>query len=44
MLNGLDPNQDQRSVGRDLVQNCLQRLRADDKSRHAQSRHASSKR
>ena len=31
-LNGLDPDQDQRSVGPDMGPNCLQRLSADDKS------------
>ena len=30
--NGLDPDQDQRSVGPDLGPNCLQRSSADDKS------------
>ena len=30
--NGLDPDQDQPSVGPDLGPNCLQRLSADDKS------------
>ena len=29
--NGLDPDQDQHSVGPDLGPNCLQRLSADDK-------------
>ena len=32
--NGLDPDQDQHSVGPDLESNCLQRLSADEKSRH----------
>ena len=32
--NGLDPDQDQLSVGPDLGQNCLQRLSADDLSCH----------
>ena len=32
--NGLDPDQDRRSVGPDLGPNCFQRLSADDKSRH----------
>ena len=32
MSNGLDPDQDQHSVGPDLGPNCLQRLPADDKS------------
>ena len=32
MSNGLDPDQDGRSVGPDLDPNCLQRLSADDKS------------
>ena len=32
MSNGLDPDQDQRSVGPDLGPNCLQRLSAEDKS------------
>ena len=36
MLNGLDPDQDRRSVGRDLGRNCSQRLPADDNSRHLQ--------
>ena len=31
--NGLDPDQDQRSVGPDLGPNCSQRLSADDKRR-----------
>ena len=31
--NGLDPDQDQHSVGPDLGLNCLQRLSADNKSR-----------
>ena len=31
MSNGLDPDQDQHSVGPDLSPNCLQRLSADDK-------------
>ena len=31
--NGLDPDQDRRSVGPDLGPNCLQRLSADDISR-----------
>ena len=30
--NGLDPDQDRRSVGPDLGPNCLQRLSADDNS------------
>ena len=30
--NGLDPDQDRRSVGPDLGPNCLQRLSAADKS------------
>ena len=30
--NGLDPDQDRRSVGPDLGPNCLQKLSADDKS------------
>ena len=30
--NGLDPDQDRRSVVPDLGPNCLQRLSADDKS------------
>ena len=30
--NGLDPDQDQRSVGPDLGPNCLQRFTADEKS------------
>ena len=30
--NGLDPEQDRRSVGPDLGPNCLQRLLDDDKS------------
>ena len=30
--NGLDPDQDQQSVGPDLGPNCFQRLSADDKS------------
>ena len=34
MFNGLDTDQDRRSVGPDLGPNCLQRLSADDKSRH----------
>ena len=32
--NSLDPDQDQNFVGPDLGPNCLQRLSADDKSRH----------
>ena len=38
--NGLDPDQDPRSVGPDLGLNCLQRLSADDKiqSRHLQEK------
>ena len=32
--NGLDPDQDRRSVGPDLGPNCLQRLSADDNTRH----------
>ena len=32
--NGLDPDQDLRSVGPDLGPNCLQRLSAVDKSHH----------
>ena len=31
--NGLDPDQDSRSVGSDLYPNCLQRLSIDDKCR-----------
>ena len=31
MSNGLDPDQDRRSVGPDLGPDCLQRLSADDK-------------
>ena len=31
--NGLGPDQNRRSVGPDLVPNCLHRLSADDKSR-----------
>ena len=31
--NGLDPDQDRRSVGPDLCPNCLQRLSAGNKSR-----------
>ena len=31
--NGLDPDQDRRSVGPDLGPNCLQNLSADDKNR-----------
>ena len=34
--NGLDSDQDRHSVGPDLGPNCLQRLSADDKSRHLQ--------
>ena len=30
--NGLEPGQDQRSVGPDLCSNCLQRLSAEDTS------------
>ena len=30
--NGLDPDQDRRSVGPDLGPNCLQRVPADDNS------------
>ena len=33
MSNGLDPDQDRRSVGPDLDQNSLQRLSADEKRR-----------
>ena len=32
--NSLDPDQDRQNVGPDLGPNCLQRLSADDKSRH----------
>ena len=32
--NGLDPDQARHFVGPDLSPNCLQRLSADDKSRH----------
>ena len=32
VANGLDPDQDQQSVGPDLGPNCLQMLSADDKS------------
>ena len=32
--NGLDPDQDQHSVGPDLGPTCLQMLSADDKSGH----------
>ena len=32
MSNGLDPDQDRRSVGPDLCSNCLQRLSADNTS------------
>ena len=32
VLNGLDPDQNQCSVGPDLGPNCLQRLSADDKT------------
>ena len=32
VADGLDPDQDQHSVGPDRVPNCLQRLLADDKS------------
>ena len=35
MSNGLDPDQDRRSVGLDLGPNCLQRNSADDKLRPA---------
>ena len=31
--NGLDPDQDRRSVGPDMGPNCLQRFKADDTSR-----------
>ena len=34
VLNGLDPDQDQHSVGTDLGPNCLQRLSAGDNSHH----------
>ena len=34
MLNSLDPGQARRSVGPDLGPSCLQRLSADDTSRH----------
>ena len=33
MTNGLDPDQDRRSVGPDLGPNCLKRLLTDDKTR-----------
>ena len=33
MSNGLDSDQDRRSVGPDLGPNCLQRLKADGKRR-----------
>ena len=32
VIYGLDPDQDQRSVGPDLGPNCLQRLSADEKT------------
>ena len=38
MSNGLDPDQDQHSVGPDLGPNCLQMLSADDKSHHQQGK------
>ena len=38
MSNGLDPDQDRHSVGPDLGPNCLQRISADDKSRHWQGK------
>ena len=34
--NGLDPDQDRRSVGPDMGSNCSQRLSADDKIRRQQ--------
>ena len=37
MSNGLYPDQDRRSVGTDLGPNYLQRLSADNKSRHGKS-------
>ena len=33
VLNGLNPDQDRRSVGPDLCPNCLQKLSADEKGR-----------
>ena len=39
MSNSLDPDQDRHFVGPDLDPNCLQRLSADDKSRHQQGKH-----
>ena len=36
IFDGLDPDQDQHSVGPDLGPNCLQMLSADDKSRRQQ--------
>ena len=38
VANGLDPDQDRRSVGPDLSPKCLQRLSADDKSPLARSK------
>ena len=35
---GLDSDQDQQNVSPDLRPNCLQRLSADDKSRHEQGK------
>ena len=37
--NGLDPDQDRRSVGHDLCINCLQKLSADDKSHRVKCLH-----
>ena len=36
--NYLDPDEDRHSVGPDLGPNCLQKLSADDKSRHKQEK------
>ena len=36
--NSLDPDQAEKNVGPDLGSNCLQRLSADDKSRHQQGK------
>ena len=41
MSNGLDPDQDRRSVGPDLDQICLQELSVDDKMNHQSEMQAS---
>ena len=42
--NGLDPDQDRRSVGPDQGPNCLQMLSADDKSLKNRTEHSIQKR